>query len=52
MTGEGLVARCKIGRGEAIVIADADFLDVERRREPARSGNLDFLLAELARLEQ
>lgn len=48
----GFVARCRIGRGEAIVIADADFIDVERRREPARSGNLDFLLAELARLEQ
>lgn len=48
----GFVARCRIGRGEATVLADADFLDVERRREPARSGNLDFLLAELARLEQ
>ena len=52
VSGEGFVARCKIGRGEATVIADADFLDVERRRDPARSGNLDLLLAELSRLEQ
>lgn len=48
----GFVARCRVGRGEAIVIADADFIDVERRREPSRSGNLEVLLAELARLEQ
>jgi hypothetical protein len=48
----GLVARCTLGRGRATIVADADFVDVERRREPARSGNLDFLLAELARLEQ
>lgn len=50
--GEGFVARCRIGRGRAIIVADADFVDVERRRDPARSGNLEFLLAELARLEQ
>jgi hypothetical protein len=49
---QGFIARCRIGKGEAVVIADADFADVERRREPARSGNLAFLLAELARLEQ
>lgn len=46
------VAQCKVGRGEAIVIADADFLDVERRRAPARSGNVDFLIRQLATLEQ
>lgn len=49
---DGLAARCAIGQGQATVIADADFADVARRREPARSGNLDFLLAELAKLEQ
>lgn len=52
VSGDGFVARCRIGRGLATVIADADFVDVERRREPARSGNLDVLLGELARLEQ
>lgn len=49
---EGLIARCTVGKGNATVVADADFADVERRREPARSGNLDFLLAELARLDR
>lgn len=49
---KGLVARCSVGKGRATVVADADFADAERRREPARSGNLDFLLAELDRLEQ
>lgn len=48
----GLLARCRIGRGQAVVIADADFADVDRRGEPERSDNLAFLLAELARLEQ
>jgi len=48
----GLIAKCKIGSGEATVIADADFLDVERRREPARSGNVDVLIRQLATLEQ
>lgn len=45
----GLVARCRIGRGEATVIADADLLD------PGRSGggqaNLAAVLRELERLE-
>lgn len=48
----GLVARCSVGKGQAIVIADADFADVERRREPARSDNLEFLLAEVERIER
>lgn len=47
---EGLLARCRIGGGWVTVIADADFIDVERQREPARSGNLAVLLQELARL--
>ena len=50
VTNGGFVARCRVGHGEAIVIADADFVDVAQRRHPARSGNLDFLLAELKRL--
>jgi hypothetical protein len=45
----GLAARCRIGKGRATIIADADFLDAERLGRPA---NLDALLAELAGLEQ
>lgn len=43
-----LVAHCRIGRGVATVIADADFLDSERFGR----ANLDLLLSELDRLEQ
>ena len=49
---DGLIARCRIGRGKATVVADADFLAVEHVEGTNRSGNLDLLLAELARLEQ
>ena len=50
LAAEGTVARCKIGRGRATIIADADLLD------PVPSGkgigdNLDAVAAELARLE-
>lgn len=44
---DGLVARCRIGRGAATVIADADFLNAA---EPSASG-LDLLVVELDRLE-
>lgn len=40
---DGLVAHCAIGRGQATVIADADFLNSD--------GKLDLLGDELARLE-
>lgn len=43
----GVVARCKLGKGQATIIADADFLNVEA----SDSGNLDLLMAELDRLE-
>lgn len=43
----GLLARCTIGRGKATVIADADFL----RADSPESDNLQFLLAELERIE-
>lgn len=46
-----LVARCRVGAGIATVIADADFLDVERE-QPTRAANLDLLLYELDRLER
>lgn len=46
--GDGLVARCSIGRGKATVIADADFLRVD---DPD-SDELQFLLAELDLIER
>lgn len=44
----GLIAHCLIERGEATVIADADFINVSRRE----SANLTLLLRELNRLER
>jgi len=44
------VARCRIGKGEAIIVAEADFLDV-RTLGPEAKHNLDALTAELASLE-
>ena len=43
-----IVAECKIGRGYATIIADADFLHVDN----PDSDNLQFLLAELERVER
>lgn len=45
------VARCRIGRGLAVVVADADFLNVEDL-DGSTESNLDALLAELDRLER
>jgi hypothetical protein len=45
-----LVARCRVGKGEATVIADADLLDVEYLGEKA-DHNVDGVLRELANLE-
>ena len=49
----GLVARCRVGRGAATVIADADFLNVtgERALDGPTGRNLDLLMAELSRVE-
>ena len=44
---DGLVAHCTIDRGQATVIADADFLN----QEGAADDGLDLLIEELARLE-
>jgi hypothetical protein len=44
----GLVAHCQIGRGEATVIADADFINAVN----SQPANLTFLLRELDRLER
>jgi hypothetical protein len=46
-----LVAHCRVGRGRATIVADADILDVDKLGEPARH-NLDALLRELAQLER
>lgn len=45
-----LVARCTIGAGTAVVVADADLLNVDRLGPDARH-NLDAVLAELATFE-
>ena len=48
---DGFVADCRIGKGRAVVVADADFLDVDEAGG-STERNLDALLAQLARLEQ
>jgi hypothetical protein len=45
---DGLLARCKIGRGQATIVADADFLDNRGVEGAETVGNLDWLTAELA----
>ena len=54
IVGGGLVARCRIGRGMATVIADADLLNVEPSDADAKpnTANLDLVLTELARFER
>jgi hypothetical protein len=44
---DGLVARCRIGKGHATVVADADFLNLGDLDGPT-DKNLDALLAELS----
>lgn len=44
---EGFAARCRIGRGQVTIIADADFIDASKHG----ADNLDLLIAELGRLE-
>jgi hypothetical protein len=46
-----LVADCHLGKGEAIVAADADFIGTDELGDGA-SHNLDALVATLARLER
>ncbi|MEO7821713.1 MAG: hypothetical protein ABIR51_09420 [Sphingomicrobium sp.] len=44
----GFIARCAIGRGKAVIVADADFLDVsDMPSRIERAHNLDFLGREL-----
>ena len=51
VSSDALVAHCRIGNGQATVVADADLLDVNRLG-PAAARNLDALNVELARLEE
>jgi len=51
ISADRLVARCRIGKGAATIVADADLLDVPDLGEGAEH-NLDAVLGELARLEQ
>lgn len=44
----GLTARCRIGKGEALVVADADFLKVGEAS--GDEGNLPALMSQLARM--
>jgi hypothetical protein len=46
-----LVARCRIGKGRATIIADADFLDSDQLDGTAEH-NFDAIVAELATLQQ
>jgi hypothetical protein len=50
VSSDRLVAHCRIGKGKATVIGDADLLDGDRLG-PSAAHNLDALLAELATLE-
>jgi hypothetical protein len=51
ISADRLVAICSIGKGEATIVADADFLDTSQLGPKARH-NLDGLLEQLARLER
>ncbi len=53
IAAEGLIARCRIGKGRATIIADADLLNVEASGalDGPTGHNLDLILSELARFE-
>ena len=50
ISADRLVAHCRVGKGRATIVADADFLDADRLG-PGASHNLNGLVAELASLE-
>lgn len=50
-SSDRMVARCRIGKGEVTVVADADFLNVEDLDGPT-DQNLNAMMAELAALER
>ena len=51
MSTDGLVAHCKVGKGRATIVADADILDVDHLDGPA-DHNVEAVLAELASLAE
>ena len=51
ISGDRLVARCRLGKGAATIVADADFLNVDDLDGPT-AHNLEAMLAELAALER
>jgi hypothetical protein len=51
LEAKGIVARCRIGKGRVTLIADADWLNVDRS-DDGRDEALRLLLRELARLER
>jgi hypothetical protein len=51
ITADRMVARCRIGKGEVTVVADADFLNVEDLDGPT-DQNLNAMMVELAALER
>jgi hypothetical protein len=52
LDAKGIIARCSFAKGRVTVIADADWLDVERVGDVDGDENLELLLRELARLER
>lgn len=52
VVSDGIVARCRVGEGSVTAVADADFLDLPHVEGANQVGNLELLLAELARLER
>lgn len=52
LDAKGIIARCSLAKGRVTVIADADWLDVERVRNGDEDENLELLLREMARLER
>lgn len=52
ITSQGMIARCPLDRGEAVVIADSDFLNPETVEGSGADANFGLLLDELAGLEQ
>jgi hypothetical protein len=50
ISSDGLVARCRVGKGKATIVADADLLDIADLGREAEH-NLDGVLRELAGLE-
>jgi hypothetical protein len=50
ISGDRLVARCRIGKGKATIIADADLLDPDDLGKGAEH-NLDAILSELSSLQ-